>query len=386
MIGAIAAYWWVRPLLRTGTGYAAHNACALDSIAHRTPLTADLPPNPLVPYLHVDADSGGYRATVLGLLASQHAWAGEGFGCTLAVSRPSFGAATRIDAALNPILTQPVPAANVRLDRAVAHAFGDDLDRAGRDTLGTRAIVVLKNGRIVSERYAPGFTAGTPQLGWSMAKSVTSLMLGRMVAQGTFALSDDHLRPEWTDDRARITIEDLLRMRSGLAWDETYDLGTPITEMLYNSSDMAGFVASQKLVHPVGSVQQYSSGSTTFLCAVLNATLHQGADLPRRQLLAELGIASAIWEADATGNTGLQFIPVGDPQGLGGDRSVRAGRRGLERHPQAAGGVDEGDHHKPSDRHPGGSQLRRRLVDEPDPRGCAGRELLAQGHLLGQWS
>jgi CubicO group peptidase (beta-lactamase class C family) len=301
MIGAIAAYWWVRPLLRTGTGYAAHNACALDSIAHRTPLTADLPPNPLVPYLHVDADSGGYRATVLGLLASQHAWASEGFGCTLAVSRPSFGAATRIDAALNPITTQPVPAANVRLDRAVAHAFGDDLDRAGRDTLGTRAIVVLKNGRIVSERYAPGFTAGTPQLGWSMAKSVTSLMLGRLVAQGTFALSDDHLRPEWTDDRAKITIEDLLRMRSGLAWDETYDLGTPITEMLYNSSDMAGFVASQKLVHPVGSVQQYSSGSTTFLCAVLNATLHQGADLPRRQLLAELGIASAIWEADATG-------------------------------------------------------------------------------------
>ena len=56
-----------------------------------------------MPYLHVDADSGGYRATVLGLLASQHAWASEGFGCTLADQRPSFGAATQSYAALNPI-------------------------------------------------------------------------------------------------------------------------------------------------------------------------------------------------------------------------------------------------------------------------------------------
>lgn len=61
MIAALGVYWYLRPLLRTGTGYAAHNACALDTIARRTPLTADLPPNPLVPYLRVSVDSGATR-------------------------------------------------------------------------------------------------------------------------------------------------------------------------------------------------------------------------------------------------------------------------------------------------------------------------------------
>ena len=79
MIAALGVYWYLRPLLRTGTGYAAHNACALDTIARRTPLTADLPPNPLVPYLRVSVDSGGYQATVLGVLAGQHAWSVDGF-------------------------------------------------------------------------------------------------------------------------------------------------------------------------------------------------------------------------------------------------------------------------------------------------------------------
>lgn len=301
MIAVLGAYWWVRPLLRTGTGYAAHNACALATIAHRTPLTADLPPNPLVPYLRVAPDAGGYWASVLGVLAGQQAWVMDGFGCTLAASRPDLGRASWIDGARNPVSSQPTPSAPPALAAALAKAFGDDLDAAQRDTLGTRAVVVLWHGRVVAERYAAGFEPTTPQLGWSMTKSVTSLMLGRLVAEGKVALSDSHLRAEWTDARASITIEDLLRMRSGLAWDEAYDLGTPITQMLYDQADMAAFVAAQPLAHPVGTVQQYSSGSTTLLCAVLNAAMHQGADLPRRALLGLLGVSSAVWEADSVG-------------------------------------------------------------------------------------
>ena len=78
MIAVLGAYWWVRPLLRTGTGYAAHNACALATIAHRTPLTADLPPNPLVPYLRVAPDAGGYWASVLGVGGGPHAGGVDG--------------------------------------------------------------------------------------------------------------------------------------------------------------------------------------------------------------------------------------------------------------------------------------------------------------------
>ena len=300
VVAATAGYWYLRPLLRTGTGYAAHNACALDVIAHR-PMTEDLPPNPLVPYLRIGQDGGGYRASVLGVLAAQQAWAVDDFGCTLAPGRPSFGAATPITTAANPLAGQATPRLTPALEAALAGAFGDDLDQDARERLGTRGVVVVRDGRIVAERYAPGFTADTPQLGWSMAKSVTSLLTGVLVGERKLALSDDRLRPEWSDDRARITVEDLLRMRSGLAWDETYDLGTTITAMLYDQPDMASFVASQPLVHPVGSTQQYSSGSTNLLCGVLRDRTGQGADLPRAALLASLGVSSAVWEADALG-------------------------------------------------------------------------------------
>lgn len=90
-------------------------------------------------------------------------------------------------------------------------------------------------------------------------------------------------------------------MTSGLSWDETYDLGTPITRMLYLEPDMGAYVASLPLAHPAGTYQQYSSGSTTVLCSSLTAREGVGPNLPRRELFAPLGLTSAVWEPDATG-------------------------------------------------------------------------------------
>ena len=161
---------------------------------------------------------------------------------------------------------------------------------------------MLRDGQLVGERYAPGFDGQTPQLGWSMGKSVTSLLLGRMALQQRIGVEDTGLRPDWTDERKNISVDQLLRMTSGLTWDETYSLGTPITQMLYAEPDMAGFAASQPLAHPPGTYQQYSSGSTNILCGVLTDLADApDADLPREQLFAPLGLTSATWEVDATG-------------------------------------------------------------------------------------
>jgi CubicO group peptidase (beta-lactamase class C family) len=302
VIALVAGYWYERPLLRTGTGYAAHNACAVERVAGRTDPEDDLPPNPLVPYLRAKRlDDDGDRATLLGLLAGQRAWHTEGFGCTLADERPDLGTATPVEPGANPFTDVATPTMTPEVEAAVAAAFGDDLSAADRRRMGTRAVLAVQDGRLVAERYADGFDATTPQLGWSMTKSVTNLLVGRLVQQGTVALDDDHLRPEWTDERADITVEELLRMTSGLAWDETYDLGTPITQMLYAEPDMGGYVASQEAAHTPGTYQQYSSGSTTLLCAILTDRTGVGADLPRQQLFAPLGLESAVLEPDATG-------------------------------------------------------------------------------------
>ncbi|MCA0252752.1 MAG: beta-lactamase family protein [Actinobacteria bacterium] len=300
LVATVGVYWWQRPMLLTGTGYAAHNACAVSLVAGRDDPAADLPDNPLVPVLETSISADGAQSAVLGRLARQSAWFTPGYGCTVAGQAPSLPPATPVSAEANPYANAPAPTPSAAVQAALDHAFGNDLDDAGRSALGTRGIVVLKNGRLVAEQYADGFDADTPQLGWSMTKSLTNLLVGRLVAKGEVNLDDDRLRPEWTDDRASITVRDLLQMTSGLAWDETYDLGTPITRMLYLEPDMGGYVASQPLAHEPGTYLQYSSGSTTLLCSIL-APSRGGADWPRQELFAPLGLGSMTLEPDGVG-------------------------------------------------------------------------------------
>ncbi len=301
LAAGVGGYWYARPLLLTGTGYAAHNACAVVHLTGRTDPAADLPPNPLVPHLVTTLQgTASATTTIRGVLAGQRAWYTPGYGCTVADSAPSLPSATEVSSSGNPYASAATPAMRPEVAALVESAFGDDLDAAGRTRLGTRAVVVIQDGRIIAERYAEGFTARTPQLGWSMSKSVTNLLVGRMVMNGTTRLNESGLTPGWTDQRAQITVDHLLRSTSGLSWDETYDLGTPITQMLYGEPDMGAYVASRPAAHAPGTYQQYSSGSTTFLCSRL-APRAGGADMPRRLLFAPLGLSSAVMEVDGAG-------------------------------------------------------------------------------------
>ena len=302
VVALVAGYWYERPLLRTGTGYAAHNDCAVRHVADRSNPDDDLPPNPLVPLLRSkEISGGGSQATLLGVLAKQKAWYTPGFGCTLADSRPKLPAAMPVTSSGNPFTDAPTPHPTPAIRAAVAKAFGDGLSTKERDKLGTRAVVVVHDGTLIAERYAPGFDRETRQLGWSMSKSVTNLLVGALVHQGQVSPGDHNLRSGWTDERAGITIEDLLRMTSGLTWDETYSLGTPITQMLYGEPDMGSYVASQPAAYRPGTHLQYSSGSTTLLCAILAERTGAGPNLPRKEIFQPLGLSSAVLEPDAAG-------------------------------------------------------------------------------------
>ncbi|MBK9477221.1 MAG: serine hydrolase [Tetrasphaera sp.] len=294
----VGGYFYAKPLLLTATGYAAHNACAVEQLVDRSDAAQDLPPNPLVPYLrsYTDAPRTVTESGILGVLSKQKAWYTAGFGCTLAETRPSLPAPAEVTTDGNPYATA---------DLADTGTEAAALVETAMKVPGTRGVVVLKRGQILAESYAEGFTAVTPQLGWSMAKSVTNLLAGRLALEGKVTVQDKGLRPEWTDSRRDITVDDLLRGTSGLTWDETYDLGTPITAMLYLEPDMAGFAAKQPLAHPPGTYQQYSSGATNILCATLadkaGVSGRERANLPRTLLFDPLGTGSAVWEPDAVG-------------------------------------------------------------------------------------
>ena len=135
----------------------------------------------------------------------------------------------------------------------------------------TRAVVIVHDGEIIGERYAEGFSEETRLPGWSMTKSVLGALIGVLVGEGRLAPEGHGLLSEWRapDPRAAITVEDLLRMRSGLRFSEVYeDLSSDVIEMLFNRADTAGYAASRPLDARPATKWSYSSGSTNILSRI----------------------------------------------------------------------------------------------------------------------
>lgn len=233
----------------------------------------------------------------------------DGLGATLVPSNVNMGTPLAQpsvpptgDGSVSP---QPWPTSqgSAALARIVDAAF---LEPNPKRLRRTRAILVVRDGQIVAERYAKGFSEATRFQGWSMTKSVLSALAGVLVREGRLSLEDRALMPGWRDPdpRAAITVADLLRMRSGLAFSEEYaNLTSDVIEMLFNQADAAGYAASRALVASPGTTWSYSSGTTNILSAVVRRRVPE-ADYwswPRRALFEPLGMASAVMEPDASG-------------------------------------------------------------------------------------
>lgn len=192
------------------------------------------------------------------------------------------------------------------LDKAVADTFADETPD---NAIATRAIVVVYDGRIVAERYAPGFTKATRLLGWSASKSVEATLVGTFVASGKLALDTPPPVPEWKtqgDPRGKITLRQLLNMSSGLKFVEPYLPGTDSTAMLFESPDMGAYAATQPLAHPPGTVWSYSSGTANLLSRIAfqlsGGTLASYEAYAQDHLFRPAGMTSAMYEPDKSGN------------------------------------------------------------------------------------
>jgi CubicO group peptidase (beta-lactamase class C family) len=198
----------------------------------------------------------------------------------------------------------PAEDADVSALNAAVEAAFDEPDQA--HPRNTRALVVVHRGRIVAERYAKGFDANTPLIGWSMTKSALNALIGLRVKDGKLAVSDRDLLPEWRNDQRReISVDDLLRMSSGLDFDENYaDQLADVTQMLFIEGDKAKFAASKPLTHPPATHWQYSSGTSVILARVLRDTFESESEYlryARERLFAPLGMRSAVLAPDAAG-------------------------------------------------------------------------------------
>lgn len=309
LAGGVA--WYLGPIAPIATGYAAKTLCSGVFVSERPveEVMDDLPDNPLVPFLRtsVDGSRGTVEATLLGAWGST-AYDSTGLGCTLADGRPDL---PTLPAAASPDPDAPwprgggpagMPAAvdGAALDAAIATAFTED-DPEGR-LRNTRAVVVVHEGELIAERYGDGVDASTPLLGWSMTKSVTNAMVGRLVGDGLLAPDQAGLVPRWQDDGRRdITLDHLLTMTSGLAFEEVYDPDTDATRMLFRPGDTGAYAAAQPLEHEPGAVWHYSSGTTNIICDVAHEASGLGVEMASELVFRPLGMSSAVMEPDATG-------------------------------------------------------------------------------------
>lgn len=318
LVGAlVAGAWLALQILRIGVAYKAKMLCSGTFVSRRDAgaVLAELQSDDLaiLRYIDVDVDSAARSVAASGFgIVRRRAVYREGLGCALALdglTPPGLPAADRAIVTPNP----PTPAvkeaareeSSPKLEDVIARAFSEPDPQRPRRTL---AVVVMRDGRVLYERYAAGIGPETPLIGWSMAKSVTNALVGILVLQGRLALDAPVPIPEWKaagDPRAEITLDHLLRMSSGLRFDE--GMSSPrsdVMRMLLDVGDAAALAIHKDLVAPPGTRWQYASGTSNILARVIRNALHDDASylaFPRHELFDRIGMSSAVLETDASG-------------------------------------------------------------------------------------
>ena len=235
----------------------------------------------------------------------------EGLGCTLAIDGPPANMPSRSVLSGAILYTDKItpPSVGETSPQKNRETLNLILDEAMQDSVAKhRSFVVMVDGEIIVERYAEGFTKDTPFLSWSMAKSVTATLIGVLASQGDLTISDPAPVPEWVDDdRAAISWRDLLRMESGLAFEEIYEsTDSDVNRMLFTSREMARVAANKSAIHKPGAHFSYSSGTSNILTRTLNDVLmEKGSNLQRfarDAVFDRIGAKSFVLETDASGN------------------------------------------------------------------------------------
>lgn len=182
----------------------------------------------------------------------------------------------------------------------------------------TRAVVVIADGELAAERYGPGYNKDTRFISWSMAKTVTAVLIGMLIADGKLSLDEPAPVPLWQrpgDPRAEITVRHLLQMRSGLrhteAGDPPYESSEVRMLFLDGRDDMARWAKEQPLEAEPGKMFEYSSNTTVILADIAASVLTNStnpdarrravADYLEERLFGPLDVGSMVLEFDASG-------------------------------------------------------------------------------------
>ena len=189
----------------------------------------------------------------------------------------------------------------------------------------TAAFVVTWRGRLIAERYGDGVNEHTPLEGWSMGKSLTATLMGILIKQGVYDLSQPAPIPEWQsadDPRAKIRIADILHMSSGLRirapQDPDYDPAGGYPDHLYlytGGVDSYHYAATRPQQWPPNTIGRYRNTDPVLISYLVRLGVEKRGEeylsFPQRALFDKLGIRTMVIETDPFGNFLGQGYEVG---------------------------------------------------------------------------
>jgi CubicO group peptidase (beta-lactamase class C family) len=188
----------------------------------------------------------------------------------------------------------------------------------------TRAVLMMRGGKVIAKRYAPGYSDANRFISWSMAKSVTAVLVGELVADGKLSLDAPVPFAEWGkpgDPRGSITLRQMLHMSSGIDHSEGLDpregaagvLKSDTTSILFvnGTQDMAARGLAKGMEAKPGVKYEYSSMTSLLLSELITRTLTDSKDAKTRaaaytdfaneRLFKPAGITSAVFDFDGSG-------------------------------------------------------------------------------------
>jgi CubicO group peptidase (beta-lactamase class C family) len=317
---ALVAIYHPERAIRIGTGAVADALCAKTFVSGLDPQAglAEILTRPGIRRLRrglryqLDRTARTIDVSVAGLFAT-HVRFHEGLGCVRVqggrepyLLRTDFQAPKTPKAPpLLPDIAGPniVEPSDPALKAALDHAFEEPAEPPFRRT---KAVVVVRDGRVIAERYAPGVSIDTPLPSFSMTKSLVNALLGIMTQQGLTSPSLPAPIPEWHgagDPRREIEVGHLMRMTSGLALDETDWPINPSDEMFLHN-DMAAFAVKAPLIAGPGTRWAYSSATTQILARIIREAVggpEQTLSFAWRELFDPLGMRSVTVFFDGSG-------------------------------------------------------------------------------------
>ena len=311
-------------------GFGAKSLCSCVYVGGRTTesvLANELASFPIsIGTFELDQEDSSAYGAVFGLLKAKAIFR-KGLGCTLIRELTEFEIRARLPGldikrpVLSDTLAWPIGSGTIgsipnEIDYTALHHVLINIfeDKGAAHDMNTRAIVVIYKGKLIAETYADGFDKNSVFTGWSMTKSMTNAMLGVMVRQERLNIYEPANVPEWSasnDPRRKITIDQLLRMSSGLHWEENYTKSSNATNMLYKKANMGLEAIIQPLQYNPDEMWYYSSGTSNLLSRLIRHTLGDTRyyQFPYIEIFYKLGMRTAVIETDASGTfTGSSYM------------------------------------------------------------------------------